>query len=247
MYKRDSAVSAGLLLSSRIGRHAVNVLLLEDDRTSADHIRSGLGRLGHDVLWFSNGADAYAGLDDASFDLAIVDRMVPGLDGLSLVRRMREEGRVTPVLMLTALGGVEDRVAGLDGGADDYLAKPFAFVELVARVNALARRPAATGDVAILRAQDIEMNLIRREVMRSGRKVDLQAREFRLLEHFLRHADRVVTKTMLLEAVWNFDFDPRTNVVETQVSRLRTKLNEGFAQDAIQTIRGAGYMVRSSL
>jgi len=225
----------------------VNILLLEDDRTAADHIRNGLGALGHDVLWFSDGADAYAGLDDTHCDLAIVDRMVPGLDGLSLVGRMRAEGRTTPVLMLTALGGVEDRVAGLDGGADDYLAKPFAFVELVARVNALIRRPTASADATVLRANDIELNLIRREATRGNRTIDLQQREFRLLEQLLRNVDRVVTKTMLLETVWNFDFDPRTNVVETQVSRLRTKLNEGFAHNAIQTVRGSGYMVRSSI
>jgi len=223
----------------------MNVLLLEDDPTAASHIQRGLSELGHLVHWSADGIDAYAQIANHHFDVAIIDRMVPGLDGLTLVRRIRAEGAQLPVLMLTALGGVEDRVAGLDGGADDYLAKPFAFVELAARLNALARRPQATADVTLLRAQDIEMNLLRREVMRGGRSIDLQPREFRLLEQLLRHADRIVTKTMLLESVWDFDFDPRTNVVETQVSRLRSKLNEGFEHDAIQTVRGAGYMMRS--
>ena len=223
----------------------MNVLLLEDDQTAAAHIQRGLGELGHQIRWSSNGDEAYAEIAMREFDVAIVDRMVPGLDGLSLVRKLRSEGRSVPVLMLTALGGVEERVAGLDGGADDYLAKPFAFVELVARLNALARRPQTTAETTTLSAQDIEMNLLRREVTRGGRSIDLQPREFRLLEQLLRHSDRIVTKTMLLERVWDFDFDPRTNVVETQVSRLRTKLNEGFETDAIQTVRGSGYMIRA--
>ncbi len=223
----------------------MNILLLEDDREAAAHILKGLGELGHMVRWTGTGEGAYAEIYDRTFDVAILDRMVPGLDGLSLVRQLRAEGQSLPVLMLTALTGVEDRVEGLDGGADDYLAKPFAFVELAARLNALARRPQATADVTMLRAQDIEMNLLRREVTRGGRSIDLQPREFRLLEQLLRHSDRVVTKTMLLESVWDFDFDPRTNVVETQVSRLRTKLNVAFPVDAIQTVRGAGYMIRS--
>jgi two-component system OmpR family response regulator len=223
----------------------MNVLLLEDDRTAAAHIERGLGELGHRVCWAGNGLDAHAEMAAHHFDVAIIDRMVPGLDGLSLVRRIRAEGASLPVLMLTARGGVEDRVEGLEGGADDYLAKPFAFVELVARLNALARRPQATVEIITLTAQDIVMNLLRREVRRGDRPIDLQPREFRLLEQLLRYADRVVTKTMLLESVWDFDFDPRTNVVETQMSRLRTKLNEGFARDAIQTVRGAGYMIRS--
>jgi two-component system, OmpR family, response regulator len=224
----------------------VNILLLEDDATAAAHIRRGLGELGHQVQWLTNGLAARDAFSDDHFDVAIIDRMVPGLDGLSLVRQIRAAGHSVPVLMLTAIDGVEDRVAGLDGGADDYLAKPYAFSELVARLNALARRPQAVTEIISLHAQDIEMNLLRREVHRAGRPVDLQPREFRLLEQLLRNSDRIVTKTMLLERVWDFDFDPRTNVVETQISRLRTKLNEGFEIDAIQTVRGAGYMIRSN-
>lgn len=223
----------------------MNVLLLEDDAAAAAHIERGLGELGHRVRWTANGLDAQAEITAQGFDVAIIDRMVPGLDGLSLVRRIRDGGAHLPVLMLTALGGVEDRVEGLNSGADDYLAKPFAFTELVARLNALARRPPATVEITTLAARDIEMNLLRRDVRRGGRTIALQPREFRLLEQLLRHADRVVTKTMLLESVWDFDFDPRTNVVETQMSRLRAKLNEGFADDAIQTVRSAGYMIRT--
>ncbi len=224
----------------------MNILLLEDDRAAAEHILRGLGELGHLVRWSGNGDDAYAEIEARNFDVAVIDRMVPGTDGLSLVKRLRAEGKTLPVLMLTALGGVEERVTGLDGGADDYLAKPFAFIELVSRLNALARRGQATVETVMLRAQDIEMNLLRREVTRAGRPIDLQPREFRLLEQLLRYSDRIVTKTMLLESVWDFDFDPRTNVVETQVSRLRTKLNEGHPVDAIQTIRGSGYMIRTT-
>ena len=223
----------------------MNVLLLEDDKGAAAHIQRGLSELGHIVHLSTDGREAYADLCDREFDVAVIDRMVPGMDGLSLVQKLRAEGRSTPVLMLTALSLVEDRVEGLEGGADDYLGKPFAFTELVARLNALARRPQKTTDITHLRAQDIEMNLLRREVTRGGRTIDLQPREFRLLEQLLRHSDRIVTKAMLLERVWDFDFDPRTNVVETQVSRLRTKLNEGFATDAIQTVRGSGYMIRA--
>lgn len=228
------------------GTSGMNIYLLEDDPTAAAHIQRGFSELGHMVRHAADGRDAYLELEERDFDVAVIDRMVPGLDGLSLVRKLRARGRTTPVLMLTAMGQVSDRVEGLEGGADDYLVKPYAFVELVARVNALARRPAATVDITTLRAQDIAMNLLRRGVTRGGRTIDLQPREFRLLEQLLRHSDRIVTKTMLLESVWDFDFDPRTNVVETQVSRLRAKLNEGFERDAIQTVRGSGYMIRSA-
>lgn len=223
----------------------MKILLLEDDAEAARHIIDGMSGLGHDVHWFSAGGEAARELLVGKYDVAIIDRMVPGLDGLSLVRVVRAAGCETPVLMLTALGGLEDRVEGINEGADDYLAKPHAFSELSARVHALARRPAATLATKTLAVGAIEMNLLRREVTREGRPIDLQPREFLLLEQLLRHADRVVTKSMLLETVWNFDFDPRTSVVETLISRLRAKLNQGFASDAIQTVRGAGYMIRT--
>lgn len=223
----------------------MRILLLEDDPTAAQHIIAGMSDAGHDVHWLTMGDKAAHALLLEHYDVAIIDRMVPGMDGLSLVRIVRAAGCETPVLMLTALGGLEDRVAGINEGADDYLAKPYAFVELLARVHALGRRPAATAAAKTLAAGGIEINLLRREVTREGHAIDLQPREFLLLEQLLRHADRVVTKSMLLEHVWKFNFDPRTSVVETLVSRLRVKLNEGFDRDAIQTIRGAGYMIRA--
>lgn len=223
----------------------MDILLLEDDAQAAEHILRGMSELGHDVVWFAEGRGAATCLLSRPFDVAIVDRMVPGLDGLSLVREIREAGCDTAVLMLTALGGVEDRVEGLTGGADDYLTKPYAFSELAARVQALARRPSARIAESKLCAGGIELNLLRREARRNGRLIDLQPREFRLLEQLVRNADRVVTKTMLLERIWKFDFDPRTSVVETLVSRLRAKINGEGEDDAIQTVRGSGYMIRA--
>jgi len=167
---------------------------------------------------------------------------LPGLDGMTILRSLRGAGVTTPVLMLTALARVEDRVEGLEAGADDYLVKPFAFTELTARLNALARRPAAISAEAVLRAGDVELNRLKREVRRGGQRVDLQPREFALLEELMANAGRVVTRTMLLERVWDFHFDPRTNIVETHVSRLRSKLNAGFDCDPIQTVRGSGYL-----
>ena len=178
-------------------------------------------------------------------DVLIVDRMLPGLDGIGLVHALRGTGVRAPVLFLTALGGVGDRVRGLEAGGDDYLVKPFAFAELLARVNALARRPPLSETPTQLRAGDLEMDLLKRMVTRNGRPVDLQPREFQLLEYLLRNKDRVVTRTMLLEAVWDFHFDPKTNIVETHISRLRSKLAVEAGPDLIHTVRGAGYVLRA--
>jgi two-component system, OmpR family, response regulator len=175
----------------------------------------------------------------------VVDRMLPGLDGLGLVRALRETGVKAPVLFLTALGGVGDRVDGLEAGGDDYLVKPFAFAELLARLGALARRPPLAAVPAVLRVGDLEMDLLKRTVIRGGTRVDLQPREFQLLEHLMRNAERVVTRTMLLEAVWGFHFDPKTNIVETHVSRLRAKIAREGAPELIHTVRGAGYVLRA--
>jgi len=175
--------------------------------------------------------------------VVVLDRMVPGIDGLSLLKVLRASGDKTPILMLTAMSQINDRVAGLEEGADDYLVKPFAFSELAARVMALGRRSATAEPQAVLRIADVEMNLLRREVRRGGRLVELQPREFMLLEQLMRSPGRVVTRTMLLDRVWNFGFDPKTNIVETHMSRLRSKLNEGFSRSAIRTVRGAGYMM----
>ena len=189
----------------------------------------------------STGRDGLFLASAESYDLMIVDRMLPELDGLSIVKTIRGAGMRTPVLFLTALGGVDDRVTGLDAGADDYLVKPFAFSELLTRVNALSRRPPMSGAETVLRVEDVEMDLLKRVVSRRGRKLDLQPREFRLLEYLLRRAGQVVTRTMLLEQVWDFHFDPHTNVVETHMSRLRAKIDKPFDQPMIHTVRGAGY------
>ena len=178
--------------------------------------------------------------------MLLVDRMLPGLDGMTLVRTLRAGGIETPVLFLTTLGGIDDRVNGLNAGADDYLVKPFAFSELAARVAALGRRPRRTAAETVLRVADLEMDLLARSVQRAGQAIELQPREFRLLEFLLRHAGEVVTRTMLLEQVWDLHFDPHTNVVESHISRLRGKVDKGHAVSLIQTLRGAGYSLREA-
>lgn len=223
----------------------MKILVIEDDKETADYIARGLREEGHVVDAADNGRDGLFLAADGAYELLIVDRMLPGLDGLALVKTVRGAGIKTPVLFLTTLGGVDDRVAGLEAGGDDYLVKPFAFAELAARVNALGRRPPITGEPTTLRVADLEMDLLRRRVTRRGRRIELQPREFRLLEYLLRHAGEVVTRTMLLEHVWDFHFDPKTSVVETHVSRLRAKIDRDFAPELIHTVRGAGYCLRA--
>jgi two-component system OmpR family response regulator len=223
----------------------MRILLLEDDLDTAAFITKGLGDRGHEVEQTASGRDAIVQAIDGTFDVLVLDRMVPDLDGLSVLKAVRSAGRRTPALLLTAMSQIEHRVTGLEQGADDYLVKPFALAELAARIVALRRRPAVAEAISVLNVGDVEMNLIRREVRRAGRLVDLQPREFTLLEQLMRHPDTVVTRAMLLEQVWNFDFDPRTNLVETHMSRLRAKLNEGTARTAIRTVRGAGYIMDS--
>ena len=224
----------------------MKLLLAEDDNDTRTFVERGLGELGHNVLVAANGEDALHIAVTETLDLVVLDRMMPVLDGLAVLKRIRAAGVVTPVLMLTALGRIEDRVEGLEGGADDYLVKPFAFSELAARVHALGRRAAPTAVATKLAAGGIEMDLLSREVRRGGRQVILQPREFRLLEELMRHAGEFVTRTMLLERVWDFHFDPQTKIVETHMSRLRAKLNEGEASDAIETVRGVGYRIRKA-
>jgi two-component system OmpR family response regulator len=224
----------------------MRILIAEDDLETAEFVSNGLTELGHNVVRATDGADAlHLGLGEF-FELIILDRMMPHLDGLTVLKSLRLAGVVTPVMMLTALGRIEDRVAGLDTGADDYLVKPFAFSELAARVHALARRSTPQSVQTRLSASGVEMDLLTREVRRNGKIVLLQPREFRLLEEFLRHAGEFVTRTMLLERVWDFHFDPQTNIVETHVSRLRSKLNEGGLPDPIETVRGVGYRFRAA-
>lgn len=221
----------------------MNILLAEDDDEAAEFIARGLAELGHLTTRVATGDDAVRVAGSMAFDLVILDRMLPGLEGLEVLRRLRAASVRVPVLVLTALGGIGDRVAGLDAGADDYLVKPFALAELAARINALMRR--VTVDVVTrYEVGDIVLDILRREVTRCGRTIHVQPREFGLLEQLMRHAGRIVTRTMLLELVWGFHFDPRTNIVESHLSRLRAKLREGFADDPIETVRGAGYRMR---
>lgn len=222
----------------------MNILLAEDDEETAGFVERGLAELGHRVLRARNGVDAlHLGLTE-SVDLIILDRMLPGIEGVDVLRRLRAGGIGAPTLLLTALGRIEDRVEGLEAGADDYLVKPFAFSELAARVNALGRRPPISREVTILECADLAMHLLKREVRRDGETIVLQPREFQLLEELLRNEGRLVTRTMLLEKVWNYHFDPQTNIVETHISRLRAKLNGNGGLDLIETIRGAGYRMR---
>jgi two-component system OmpR family response regulator len=200
---------------------------------------------GHVVDLAATGRDGLFLAAVGGHDVLIVDRMLPGLDGVSLVRSLRETGIRTPVLFLTALAGVGDRVRGLEAGGDDYLVKPFAFAELIARIHALARRPPLSETPTALRIDDLEMDLLRRAVVRDGRPIELQPREFQLLEFLVRNTDRIVTRTMLLEAIWSFHFDPKTNIVETHMSRLRSKLSQYGGRELIQTVRGAGYVIRA--
>lgn len=221
----------------------MKLLVIEDDRTTADYILQGLRQEGHVVDHLDDGRAALAQAMAGGYDVMVVDRMLPGLDGLALIRALRAARVMTPAIFLTAMGGVDDRIEGLQAGGDDYLVKPFAFGELSARIAALARRPQAQTEETVLTAGDLRMDLIRRQVTRAGKPIDLLPREFALLEHLLRRKGRVQTRTMLLEAVWDISFDPQTNVVETHISRLRAKVDKPFDRDLIRTVRGAGYRI----
>ena len=221
----------------------MKILVIEDDMTTGAYIADGLRREGHSVDLLDNGTEGLIQATVGAYDMMIVDRMLPGLDGVSLVKTLRGTKNRTPVLFLTALGGVDDRIEGLNAGGDDYLVKPFAFGELSARIAALARRPRLTEEPTVLRARDLEMNLLTRRVTRAGQPIDLLPREFALLECLLRRKGRVQTRTMLLETIWDIHFDPQTNVVDTHVSRLRAKVDKPFDPDLIETVRGSGYRI----
>ena len=223
----------------------MQILLVEDDVEAARHVSHGLQEAGYVVQHCLSGADGLAAARAARFDLLIVDRMLPQLDGLALIQALRQQGVATPVLVLSALGTVDDRVEGLRAGGDDYLVKPFALAELLARVEALLRR--ALGDikhVGVLRVADLELNVIARRVTRGGREIALTAREFQLLEFLMRRVGQVVTRTMLLEGVWNLHFDPQTNLIDVHISRLRQAIDRGNDVALLHTIRGAGYVIR---
>lgn len=223
----------------------MRVLLIEDDVETGAYIAKGLKQAGHVVDHAADGKDGLFLALEYPYDVMVVDRMLPALDGLTLIKTLRSANNHTPVLILSALGEVDDRVQGLRAGGDDYLVKPFAFVELMARIEALVRR----GDVGTtqtrLQVGDLEMDLLSRVVKRGGRVLELQPREFRLLEYLMRHAGQVVTRTMLLENVWDYHFDPQTNVIDVHISRLRAKIDRGFEQSLLHTVRGAGYLLRA--
>ncbi|TCL69431.1 response regulator [Rhizobium sp. BK251] len=219
----------------------MRILVIEDDQMTADYIARGMSEAGHVCDVVADGRDALFHATREQYDVMVVDRMVPGLDGLSVVKAIRAAKVKTPVIFLTSIGGVDDRVEGLEAGGDDYLVKPFAFSELLARVNALARRPPVQDQKTVLRVADLELDIVRRQVMRQGLPVDLQPREFTLLEVLMRAEGRVLTRTMLLERVWDFHFDPKTSVVETHISRLRSKIDKPFDIPLLHTVRNIGY------
>ena len=223
----------------------MRILIAEDDAGTAEFVERGLGELGHAVSCADTGDDALHAGATENFDVIVLDRMLPGIDGIEVLRRWRTGGIKTPVILLTALGGINDRVTGLEAGADDYLVKPFAFAELAARIGALLRRPPISDVPTRFTVGDVTLDLLAREVRRAGREIRLQPREFSLLEQLMRNADRVVTRTMFLESVWSFHFDPQTNIVESHLSRMRAKLNDGFDYDPIETVRGVGYRMRA--
>jgi two-component system OmpR family response regulator len=224
----------------------MRILVVEDDKDVAGFVVKGLKEAGHVVEHANNGRDGLFLAASEGFDAIVLDRMLPGgVDGLRLLETLRSQGNNTPVMFLSAMAQVDDRVRGLRAGGDDYMTKPFVFAELLARVEALARRSKGEGPLTKLAVADLEMDLLSRQVKRASQKVDLQPREFRLLEFLMRHAGQVVTRTMLLEGVWDYHFDPQTNVIDVHVSRLRQKVDKPFPVPLIHTVRNAGYMLRA--
>jgi two-component system, OmpR family, response regulator len=223
----------------------MRILIIEDDREAAAYLVKAFREAGHAADHAADGLEGYACASEGGYDVLIVDRMLPKLDGLSLIGGLREQKIETPVLILSALGQVDDRVKGLRAGGDDYLAKPYAFSELLARVEALSRRKnGAASAPTILRIADLELDRLGHTLARGGKEIPLQPREYRLLEYLMRHAGQVVTRTMLLENVWDYHFDPQTNVIDVHISRLRAKIDKGFDTPLLHTVRGAGYMIR---
>jgi len=222
----------------------MRILVIEDDTRTASHLVNGLRESGHIVDHASDGESGLGIATSASYDALVVDHMLPGLDGLSLIRRLRESGNETPALILSALDKVDQRVEGLRSGGDDYLVKPYAFTELLARIEAMARRRAPEQATTRLQVGDLYMDLLSRNVERAGQPISLLPREFRLLEYLMRHSGQVVTRTMLLEQVWEYHFDPQTNVINVHISRLRKKIDKDFDTPLLHTVRGAGYILR---
>jgi two-component system, OmpR family, response regulator len=219
----------------------MKLLVIEDDREAAAYIAKGLGESGYVVDITHEGREGLFMASSGNYDALVIDRMLPNMDGLAVIAALRAAELHTPVLILSAMGAVDDRVKGLRAGGDDYLVKPFAFAELLARIEALLRRGGATPATTKLKVADLEMDLLARTVHRATREIEFLPREFRLLEFLMRHADQVVTRTMLLENVWDYHFDPQTNVIDVHVSRLRQKIDKGFDKALLHTVRGAGY------
>ncbi len=224
--------------------YILKVLIIEDDLVTSDYLSKALGESGHNVDSLDDGRRGLDRARNEEYDVLIVDRMLPSMDGLTVIENLRKEGRTTPVLIVSALGEVDDRVRGLRAGGDDYLVKPVAFAELLARLEALCRRPQASAGSAKLEIADLELDPLSRTVRRSGVKIELKPREFQILEYLMRHAGHVVTRTMLLEAVWDYHFDPETNVIDVHMSRLRQKIDKEFKPTLLHTVRGAGYVLR---
>jgi two-component system OmpR family response regulator len=222
----------------------VKVLIIEDDSEAAEFLSKALREHGHSADVVGDGMKGLSRANDERYDVLVVDRMLPSLDGLSVIETLRKAGRETPVLIVSALGEVDERVRGLRAGGDDYLVKPYAFAELLARLEVLVHRRGGTPPTTALRVADLELDLLSREVRRAGRKLELQPREFQILEFLMRNAGRVVTRTMLLESVWEYHFDPQTNVIDVHISRLRQKIDRDFEPPLIQTVRGAGYCLK---
>jgi two-component system OmpR family response regulator len=222
----------------------MRLLIIEDDRDAADYLVKAFREVGHVAEHAADGEVGYTLAADGGYDVLIVDRMLPKRDGLTVIGALRDKGITTPSLILSALGQVDDRVKGLRAGGDDYLVKPYSFAELLARVEVLARRRGGGREETVYRVADLELDRLSHRVMRGKDEILLQPREFRLLEYLMKHAGQVVTRTMLLENVWDYHFDPQTNVIDVHISRLRSKVDKGFTQPLLHTIRGAGYMIR---
>lgn len=227
----------------------MRILIIEDDPTTANFIIESLTEINHDVEHYADGAEGLKAAQDNQFDLIVVDRMLPGLDGISIIRAIRSHTdsiiKSTPIIVLSALGEVDHRVEGLQSGADDYLTKPFAFAELNARIEALSRRGSNVQETTKLQLSDLTVDLLSHEVTRAGQNIMMQAREFRLLEYLMRNQGQVLTRTMLLENVWDYHFDPQTNIIDVHISRLRSKIDKEFEPKLLHTVRGAGYMMKA--
>lgn len=223
----------------------MNLLIIEDDKEVCSYIEKGLKEQGHEVACAYDGKDGLVKATTNKFDIIITDRMLPKLDGLTIIKTLRGAGNLTPILILSTLGDVDDKVKGLRSGGDDYLVKPFAFSELLARIDGLHRRnnQSASDKQTILQADDLEMDLLARVVKRQGKEIDLQTREFKLLEYLLKNKGQVVTRTMLLENVWEYNFDPQTNIIDVHISRLRNKIDNGFEKQILKTVRGVGFVI----